>query len=193
MRKFMTISAIFVYLLSLVGCKVIKTRPQNIMYPQGNKSIYDFTVKSIDGKDINLSDYKGKKMLIVNVASECGYTPQYKGLQELYSKFRDSLVVLGFPANNFGEQEPGTNAEIKEFCTKNYDVTFPMFEKISVKGQDMHPLYKWLCTPADNGWNDKAPNWNFCKYLVNEKGELIKYYSFAVEPLDDALVDEIKH
>lgn len=161
------------------------------MYPPGIKSIYDFTVKSIDGEDIKLSDYKGKKILIVNVASECGYTPQYKGLEKLYETYRDKLVVLGFPANNFGGQEPGTNAEIKAFCTKHFNVTFPMFEKISVKGNDTHPLYRWLCTPAENGWNDKAPNWNFCKYLIDEKGELIKYYSFAVEPLDDAIVDEI--
>jgi glutathione peroxidase len=192
MKNFITISVIFVYFLSFAGCKVIKTRPQNIMYPQSNKSIYDFTLKSIDGDDISLSDFRGKKILIVNVASECGYTPQYRGLQQLYSKYSDKLVVLGFPANDFGHQEPGTNQEIKTFCSTNYDVTFPMFEKISVKGTDMHPLYKWLCTPADNGWNDKAPNWNFCKYLINEKGELIKYYSFAVEPLSDEIVNEIK-
>src|SRR4030095_13845099 len=113
MKNFITISVIFVYFLSFAGCKVIKTRPQNIMYPQSNKSIYDFTLKSIDGDDISLSDFRGKKILIVNVASECGYTPQYRGLQQLYSKYSDKLVVLGFPANDFGHQEPGTNQEIK--------------------------------------------------------------------------------
>ncbi|HEY3250492.1 MAG TPA: glutathione peroxidase [Ignavibacteria bacterium] len=191
-KKSLFTLGIIYFILTTFGCKVIKTRPQNIMYPQGIKSIYDFTVKSIDGEDIKISEYKGKKILIVNVASECGYTPQYKGLEKLYETYKDKLVILGFPANDFGQQEPGTNEEIKAFCTKHFNVTFPMFEKISVKGQGMHPLYKWLCSPSDNGWNDKAPNWNFCKYLLNEKGELIKYYSFAVEPLDEAIVNEVK-
>jgi glutathione peroxidase len=179
-------------IISSAGCKVIKTRPENIVMKAGSKTFFDFTAKSIDGKEIDLAKYRGKKVLIVNVASECGYTPQYKGLEALYSKYSDKLVVLGFPCNDFGKQEPGSNEEIKNFCTKNYGVTFPMFEKISVKGENIHPLYHWLSTPDENGWNDKAPNWNFCKYLINEKGELIKYYSFAVEPLSDEIVNEVK-
>jgi len=179
-------------ILTIFGCKVIKTRPENIMTKHGSKSFYDFTAKSIDGEDVKLSEFKGKKVLIVNVASECGYTPQYRGLEKLYETYKDNLVVLGFPANDFGKQEPGTNEEIQKFCTEHFNVTFPMFGKISVKGNDMHPLYKWLSTVEENGWNDKAPNWNFCKYLLNEKGELMKYYSFAVEPLSDEIVKEIK-
>src|SRR5258708_23243379 len=129
------------------------------------KILYDFKVNSIDGKEADLSQYKGKKVLIVNVASLCGNTPQYKGLQELSEKFKDKLVVLGFPANNFGRQEPGTNEEIKNFCEDEYKVTFPMFEKISVIGDDRHPLYEWLSTKELNGWNDRPPEWNFTKYL----------------------------
>jgi glutathione peroxidase len=179
-------------ILSIFGCKVIKTRPENVMIKTGSKSFYDFTAKSIEGEDIKMSEFKGKKVLVVNVASECGYTPQYKGLQQLYDTYKDRLIVVGFPANDFGKQEPGTNEEILEFCTKNYRVTFPMFEKISVKGSEMHELYKWLSNPDENGWNNKAPNWNFCKYLLNEKGELINYFSFAVEPLSEEIVNAIR-
>ncbi len=178
-------------ILAFFGCKVIKTRPENTMIIP-SKSFYDITAKTIDGEEIKMSEFKGKKILIVNVASECGYTPQYKGMQKLYETYNDKLVVLGFPANDFGKQEPGSNEEIKKFCEKEFNVTFPMFEKISVKGEAMHPLYKWLTSPSENGWNDKAPNWNFCKYLINESGELIKYYSFAVEPLNEEIVSELK-
>lgn len=190
--KYLFICNLILFIFSLFGCKVIKTRPENVMIKPGSKTFYDFTALSIDGKEIKMSEYKGKKVLIVNVASECGYTPQYKGLQKLYETYSDRLIILGFPSNDFGRQEPGSNEEIKEFCTKHYNVTFPMFSKIFVKGEDMHPLYNWLSSPDENGWNDKAANWNFCKYLLNEKGELIKYYSFAVEPLDDKIVSEIK-
>jgi glutathione peroxidase len=162
------------------------------MDTKSGKTIYDFTMKSIDGQDVSLAQYKGKKILIVNVASECGYTPQYKGLEELYEKYKDKLVVLGFPANNFGEQEPGTNEEIKKFCTSEYNVTFPMFAKISVIGEDRDELYKWLTTKELNGWNEQAPSWNFCKYLIDESGELMKFYSFRVKPLDDEIISAIK-
>ncbi len=178
--------------LSVLGCKQIKTRPENQLTTQEQKTLFDFTAKSIDGKDISLSSYKGKKVLIVNVASECGYTPQYKGLEELYEKYKDKLVVLGFPANNFGRQEPGTNGEIKKFCEDKYSVTFPMFEKISVKGADRSDLYKWLTSKELNGWNDSAPSWNFCKYLVDENGRLMKFYSSAVEPMSDEIVSQLK-
>ena len=115
------------------------------------KSIYDFKVEALDGSTIDFSTFKGKKILIVNTASECGYTPQYEGLQKLYDTYKDKLVIVGFPANNFGGQEPGTNTEIKEFCKKNYGVTFLMAAKVSVKGEDMAPIYKWLCNKAENG------------------------------------------
>lgn len=152
-------------------------------------SVYDFKMKTLDGEEISLSKFKGKKMLIVNVASECGYTPQYKNLQALHEKYHDKLTVIGFPANNFGAQEPGSSSEIKSFCTKNYGVTFQMMEKISVKGSDMHPLYVWLSTKAENGVCNDAPNWNFCKYLIDEKGNIIKFFPSKVDPLSKEITD----
>lgn len=159
--------------------------------PQQEKSFYDFTMTSIDGEEISFEQYRGKKVLLVNVASKCGYTPQYEDLQKLHERFGDKVVVLGFPANNFGGQEPGSNDDISSFCKKNYGVTFQMFSKISVKGKDQHPLYQWLSTEEQNGWNDKAPSWNFCKYLVNEKGELVQFYASKVKPLDNDILDRI--
>ncbi|MCA6435395.1 MAG: glutathione peroxidase [Bacteroidetes bacterium] len=152
------------------------------------KSVHDFTLKTIEGKDLNLSSLKGKKLLIVNVASQCGFTPQYKNLQALSDKYKDKLAVIGFPANNFGSQEPGSNTEIKSFCTKNYGVTFTMMEKISVSGEDMHPLYKFLSTKDLNGTVDKAPNWNFCKYLIDENGKVIKFFPSKVDPLSEDII-----
>lgn len=149
----------------------------------GAGSIYDFKMKTLDGKEISLSQFKGKKLLIVNVASECGYTPQYKNLQALHEQYGSKLVVIGFPANNFGGQEPGSSSEIKTFCTKNYGVSFQMMEKISVKGSDMHPLYKWLSNKDENGVCSEAPSWNFCKYLVDENGKIIKFFNSKVDPL----------
>jgi len=144
-------------------------------------SIYTFKLPAIDGKMIDLSKFRGKKILIVNTASKCGFTPQYAKLQALHQKMGDKLVILGFPANNFA-QETGDNKEISEFCTKNYGVTFQMFEKLSVLGPDQSPLYKWLTTKSENGWNDKVPTWNFCKYLVNEKGELTNFWESKIDP-----------
>ncbi|MEM6298690.1 MAG: glutathione peroxidase, partial [Bacteroidota bacterium] len=118
------------------------------------------------------------------VASECGYTPQYEDLQNIYEQANGELIVLGFPANNFGGQEPGTNEEIKQFCTSRFSVDFPMYAKISVKGDDQHPLYKWLSTKSMNGWNDQSPEWNFCKYLIDEEGRLVKYYPSRVVPTE---------
>ena len=154
-------------------------------------SVYDFTVKSIDGKDVKLSQYKGKKLLIVNTASECGYTPQYKELEQLYKQHGNKVTVLGFPANNFGGQEPGTEAQIATFCEKNYGVTFPLFSKVSVKGADMAPLFKYLSDRTQNGTVGEAPSWNFCKYLVNESGHVIKFYPSKVTPLSPELVADI--
>ena len=154
-------------------------------------SVYDFTVKSIDGKDVKLSQYKGKKLLIVNTASECGYTPQYKELEALYKQHGDKVTVLGFPANNFGGQEPGTEAQIATFCEKNYGVTFPLFSKVSVKGADTAPLFKFLADKPRNGAVADAPTWNFCKYLVDEKGHVLKFYKSDVTPLSPALLADI--
>ncbi|GAC1382209.1 MAG: glutathione peroxidase [Hymenobacter sp.] len=154
-------------------------------------SVYDFTVKSIDGKDVKLSQYKGKKLLIVNTASECGYTPQYKQLEELYQQHRDKVTVLGFPANNFGGQEPGTEAQIATFCEKNYGVTFPLFSKVSVAGADTAPLYRFLADKTRNGAVGEAPNWNFCKYLVDENGHVVKFYPAKVTPLSPELLAAI--
>jgi glutathione peroxidase len=151
----------------------------------GNLSIYDFKMNSIDGEPIDFARYKGKNLLIVNVASKCGYTPQYADLEKLHETYGDKVVVLGFPANNFGSQEPGTNAEIAEFCQKNYGVKFQMFEKISVKGDDQHALYKWLKEKTGS-----EPTWNFCKYLVKADGT-VKFFSSKVKPLDPQITDEL--
>ncbi|WP_317258907.1 glutathione peroxidase [Hymenobacter tibetensis] len=159
--------------------------------PTAAASVYDFTVKSIDGKDVKLSQYKGKKLLIVNTASECGYTPQYKELEELYKKHGDKVTVLGFPANNFGGQEPGTNEQISTFCEKNFGVTFPLFSKVSVKGDDTAPLYKFLADKAKNGAVSEAPSWNFCKYLVDEQGHVVAFYPSKVKPMSEELVAAI--
>lgn len=139
-----------------------------------SKSFYDFTVTDINGKEFPLSQLKGKKVMVVNTASQCGLTKQYKTLEEVYKTYGgDKFIIIGFPANNFLKQEPGTNDEIKEFCTKNYGVTFPMMSKISVKGDDMHPLYKWLTTKSLNGVMDSEVGWNFQKYLIDENGNLV--------------------
>jgi glutathione peroxidase len=154
-------------------------------------SFYDFTMKSIDGQEINFSQYKGKKVLIVNVASKCGNTPQYAELQQLHKQYGAEVTILGFPANNFMGQEPGTNEEIAEFCTKNYGVTFQIFEKISVKGDDKAPLYQWLTDKNQNGWNSEEPNWNFAKYLVDENGKLVKYFKADVKPMSMELLEAL--
>jgi len=136
-------------------------------------SIYEFKVTGLDGKAINLSKYKGKKILIVNTASKCGNTPQYETLEKLYEGHKDKLVIIGFPANNFHEQEPGTNSEIQEFCKKNYGVSFPMSEKVSVKGDDIDPLFKYLVDEADKMGIKDPVKWNFTKFLIDENGKLI--------------------
>lgn len=149
-------------------------------------SFYDFELKSIEGKNIDLSVYKGKKVLLVNVASRCGYTSQYEDLQNLHEQFESKVVILGVPANNFGGQEPGSNDDIAEFCQANYGVTFQMLEKISVVGKDRHPLYQWLEEQSGS-----APNWNFCKYLLNEKGEVMGFFPSAVNPLDEQITSKL--
>jgi glutathione peroxidase len=145
-------------------------------------TIYDFKVPSLEGSIIDFSKFKGKKVLIVNTASECGYTPQYADLQKLHETYKSKLVIVGFPANNFGGQEPGSNTDIKEFCKKNYGVTFLMAEKVSVKGNDIHPLFKWLTNKSENGVMDAEIKWNFTKFLLDEKGKLINVFPSKVNP-----------
>jgi glutathione peroxidase len=139
----------------------------------GSPGFYDFKVKTLDGKEFDFASLKGKKVMIVNTASKCGFTPQYKELEDLYNKYSNELVIIGFPANNFGSQEPGTAAEIRAFCTNNYGVTFPMMAKISVKGKDMSPVYKWLTSRSENGVMDSEVKWNFQKYLIDGNGRLV--------------------
>jgi glutathione peroxidase len=167
-------------------------------------AIYDFKVPGLDGSPIDFSAYKGKKIMIVNTASKCGNTPQYADLEKLYEKYKDKLVIVGFPANNFGEQEPGSNTEIQEFCKKNYGVSFPMAEKVSVKGDDIAPIYKWLIeqskemakslpaeTSKDMVWKRYLQNpvdWNFTKFLLDENGKLIAVFHNKVNPMSEEIL-----
>jgi len=162
-------------------------------FKQTTKTLYDFKVTDIEGKEFDMSQLKGKKVMIVNTASECGFTPQYKELQELYTKYKDkNFVIVGFPANNFGGQEPGTNTEIKSFCTKNYGVTFPMMSKISVKGDDMAPIFKWLQLKSENGVGDGEVKWNFHKFLIDEKGNWISSIGSKTTPMSDEITKWIE-
>ena len=151
-------------------------------------SVYDFKVTGLDGNPIDLSQYKGKKILIVNTASKCGFTPQYADLEKLYMTYKDKLVIIGFPANDFAQQEPGTNKEISEFCTKNYGVTFPMSEKVDVIGNNTAPLFKYLTEEANKlGVADPVIKWNFTKFLVDENGKLIAVFPSKVKPMDEQI------
>lgn len=154
-------------------------------------SVYQFELKDIDGQKVHLDTYQGKVLLIVNTASECGYTPQYEGLQALYEKYQeDGLVILGFPANNFGGQEPGTNEEIKQFCSVNFNVTFPMFSKISVKGNNIDPLFTYLTTEDNPDFTGEI-KWNFEKFLIDRNGKLIRRFRSATEPLSDDILNAV--
>ena len=166
-------------------------RPENFTVTAA-KTLYDFKMKSLDGKDVDLSVYKGKKVIILNTASKCGYTPQYADWEKFYKANNSKVVVLGFPANEFGGQEPGSDSEISSFCQKNYGVTFPMFSKVVVKGEGKCELYKWLTTKSLNGWNDQEPKWNFCKYVINEKGELTHFFASGVKPDSKEFMEAIK-
>ncbi|WP_320980704.1 glutathione peroxidase [Bacteroides sp.] len=158
-----------------------------------NKSFYDFTVKTIDGKDFPLSSLKGKKVLVVNVASKCGLTPQYAQLEKLYEKYKDKdFVIIGFPANNFMEQESGSNEEIAQFCSLNYGVTFPMMAKISVKGKEIAPLYQWLTEKKLNGKEDASVQWNFQKFMIDENGNWVGFASPKESPFSEKIVTWIE-
>lgn len=163
---------------------------------KGNKeaveSIYDIKINSLQGNPINLSDFKGKKIMFVNVASKCGFTPQYTGLEKLYEEYSDKLMIIGVPCNQFGEQEPGDKEEIASFCEKNYGVTFLLTEKVNVKGDDQHPLYTWLTSKDKNGYKSSSVKWNFQKYIVSETGELEGVYLSTVDPQSDKILSHFK-
>ena len=163
--------------------------------PQGvspKESFYDLSAVSISGDTLSMSIYKGKKILIVNVASKCGYTPQYKDLQDLSENYKDKIVVLGFPSNDFLWQEPGSNQDIATFCSIRYGVAFPMFEKVKVRGKDKHPIYQWLSEENKNGWNKKSPSWNFYKFLLDEEGKLIGKFGPKVLPASNDIIQLIE-
>lgn len=197
MKKLLLIVPVVLLTLTLSGFMSVKTvvkfllsdksevamRPENT--PAPTKSLYDFTVKTIDGKPVALKQFQGKKVIVLNTASKCGFTPQFEDWEAFYKKHGDKIIVLGFPSNDFKGQDPGSNEEIAEFCKKNYGVTFPMFEKIDVIGDNQAPIYKWLSDKSMNGWNDKVPTWNFCKYVINEKGELTHFFASKVKPEDE--------
>ncbi len=156
-------------------------------------NFHDFTVKDIDGKNYALNQLRGKKVLVVNVASKCGFTPQYEDLQKLYETYKDkNFMIIGFPANNFLKQEPGTNEEIKSFCSLNYGVTFPIMAKISVKGSDIHPVYEWLTEKDKNGKESSKVKWNFQKYMIDANGSLVGHFGSSTKPFDPAIVKWIE-
>lgn len=157
-----------------------------------NGSIHSFKVKSIEGGTIDFSKFKGKKILVVNTASKCGYTPQYEALQKVYDEYKDKLVIVGFPANNFGGQEPGSDGDIQEFCKARFGVKFPLASKVSVKGEDMAPIYQWLTSKAKNGVLDAEIKWNFNKFLLDENGKLIAYFESKVKPDSEDILKFVK-
>lgn len=190
MIKLVAISAVLLSCQLQANNQIVETgKESNNLRPA--TSIYEFRVEGLEGGTIDFSTFKGKKILIVNTASKCGYTKQYEGLQALYEQYKDKLVIIGFPANNFGEQEPGTNSEIREFCKKNYGVSFPMAAKVSVKGNDIAPIYKWLCHKAENGVMDVEIGWNFGKFLLDENGNLLNYFPTKVTPLSEEITGKL--
>jgi len=182
-----TLNIILILLITLISVEFssnnIKTKPM---------PIYDITINDIEGKEINLNDFKGKYVLFVNVASNCGFTRQYKDLQSLYDKYKDELVVVGVPCNQFGGQEPGDEEQISIFCSEKYDVTFPMTEKIAVRGSNQHPLYKWLTSKDLNGRKNSSVKWNFQKYLVDKDGNLIDYWYSLTNPTSSKITNYIR-
>lgn len=158
----------------------------------GDPSIHGFKVKSIEGGTIDFSRFKGKKILVVNTASKCGYTPQYEALEKVYEEYKDKLVIVGFPANNFGGQEPGADSEIQEFCKARFGVTFPLASKVSVKGDDTAPIYKWLTSKTQNGVLDAEIKWNFNKFLLDENGKMIAYFESKVKPDSEEILKYLK-
>ena len=194
----MRIFIVLLFVGSLIACNKKSKENMNTVVDNSHdnqkiENVYQFKVKTLSDDDFDFSSLKGKKIMIVNTASKCGLTPQYEDLQALYDTYKEeNFVIVGFPANNFAKQEPGTNAEIAEFCQLNYGVNFPMMAKISVKGEDMHPMYQFLTQKAKNGFEDSEVSWNFQKYLIDESGHLVKVISPKTLPTDDDIVSWIK-
>ncbi|MFT6638155.1 MAG: glutathione peroxidase [Flavobacterium sp.] len=184
------------FALTIIGCKQQESLNKNLASnttTMERASIHQFTVQDLEGNEFDFSTLKGKKIMVVNTASKCGLTPQYKDLQELYEQFKsDNFIIIGFPANDFMSQEPGTNDEIATFCERNYGVTFPMMSKITVKGKEMHPVYQFLTQKIKNGVADSEVEWNFQKYLLNEKGQLEMIISPRTLPIDEKIINWIE-
>jgi len=195
MKKLAKLSLAILFILITTNCNSQNKRnEQNNNNMQGTLTLHDFIVKDINGDEFDLSTLKGKKVLVVNVASKCGLTPQYKDLQALYEKYNQrDFVIIGFPANNFMGQEPGTNEEILEFCTLKYDVTFPMMGKISVKGKDQAPLYKWLTNKSENGKIDQKVTWNFQKFMIDENGHVVDVVMPKESPMSDKIINWLEN
>lgn len=191
MIKLLAISTVILSCMSQVNNKTIVMPETKTVTGVTAKSIYDFKAEALEGGTIDFSMFKGKKILIVNTASECGYTKQYEGLQKLYDTYKEKLVIVGFPANNFGGQEPGNNETIAAFCKKNYGVTFPMAAKVSVTGNDIAPIFKWLTSKTENGVMDAEIKWNFGKFLLDEKGNLMQYYPSKVTPMSEEITSKL--
>ena len=183
---------LYIYSLATMAFLQSCSTKKNKIETMENTSIHQFKVEAIDGGVIDFSQFKGKKILIVNTASECGFTPQYKDLEALYQKYKSQLVIVGFPANNFGSQEPGNNESIAQFCQKNYGVTFPLAAKVSVKGDDMAPLFVFLCNKEQNGVKNTTVLWNFTKFLLDENGKLIDSYLSTTLPNSAAITQHLK-
>jgi glutathione peroxidase len=178
--------------LGFLGYMLMSMTPSITKLVKPIESVYNLSVKSIEGEAINISQFKGKKILFVNVASKCGFTRQYSALQTLHERFKDQLIVVGVPCNQFMNQEPGSNEQIAEFCERNYGVSFLITEKVDVKGSNQHPLYKWLTSASQNGSVDSKVNWNFQKYLVDETGRLLEIFPSNVDPMDDRITSLVK-
>ncbi|MFN6115369.1 MAG: glutathione peroxidase [Flavobacteriales bacterium] len=191
MNHFLSISMAAV--LSLGCFNSVQVAPTTTNPTEPSMSFHQLSATDINGKPFDMAQLKGKKVMVVNTASECGYTPQYKQLQELYEAYKDKgLVIIGFPCNDFGGQEPGSEADIAQFCQKNYGVSFPMMSKVHTKGAEQHPVYQWLTSKAQNGVMDSAVKWNFHKFLVDEEGRLVKSLGSGVGPFDEEVIGWLK-
>ena len=176
----------------LLVCALMNNLKANKLHEKKMNNFYDISIKNINGNNIDLSKLEGKHILVVNVASRCGYTSQYEGLQKLYEDNKDQIEIIGVPCNDFGRQEPGTASEIKEFCSINYGVEFTLTEKQSTKGKSKSKLYHWLSNPDLNGWNSELPSWNFCKYIINNNGELTHFFPSNIKPNSSSIKDALK-
>ena len=184
---------ILICLVAVIACTSATSKPDSMpVTDNASKSIYDFKIPSIDGKTIDFSAYKGKKILVVNTASKCGFTKQYKGLEALYEAHKDKLVIVGFPSDNFGGQEFQNDTEISDFCQKNFGVTFPLTTRVDVKGESITPVFKYLTNKSENGVLDATIGWNFNKFLIDENGKLLAYFPSKVEPESEEILNYLK-